>query len=119
MEADGGFKSNIRIGQSNDWLVALNLSSTLYRKIPIEFFASIGTYANAQNVFPGSQLFLAEFGVSVILIRDVLEFHFPFLYSQDIREDVKLNTKNYGQQIRFTFNLNELKPQKRLKKLLD
>jgi len=119
MEADGGFKSNIRIGQSNDWLVALNLSSILYRKIPIEFFASIGTYTNAKNVFPDSQLFLAEFGVSVILIRDVLEFHFPFLYSKDIREDIKLNTSNYGQQIRFTFNLNELKPQKRLKQLFD
>jgi len=119
MEADGGFKSNIRIGQTNDWLVALNLSSTLYRKIPIEFFASFGTYANAKNSLPGAQLFLAEFGVSVILIRDVLEFHFPFLYSKDIGEDIKLNTSNYGQQIRFTFNLNELKPQKRLKQLLD
>ena len=119
MEADGGFKSNIKIGQSNDWLVALNLSSTLYRKVPIEFFASVGTYANAKSTFPGAQQFLAEFGVSVILIRDVLEFHFPFLYSQDIKEDIKLNAKNYGQQIRFTFNLNELKPQKRLKQLLD
>lgn len=119
MEADGGFKSNIRIGQSSDWLVALNLSSTLYRKIPIEFFASVGTHANAKNSLPGAQLFLAEFGVSVIILRDVLEFHFPFLYSQDIKEDIKLNTKNYGQQIRFTFNLNELKPQKRLKQLLD
>lgn len=119
MEADGGFKSNIRIGQSNDWLVALNLSSTLYRKIPIELFASVGTYANAKNTFAGAQQFLAEFGVSVILIRDVLEFHFPFLYSQDIKADIQLNAKNYGQQIRFTFNLNEIKPQKRLKELLD
>ena len=119
MEADGGFKSRMRIGSSNDWIVALNLSSTIYRWIPLEFFASVGTYAQAKNAFPGSQLFLAEFGVSVIVVRDVLEVHFPFLYSKDIREDVKLNTSNYGQQIRFTFNLNELKPQQRLKKLLD
>ncbi len=119
MEADGGFKSRIWIGSSNDWILALNLSSTLYRWIPIELFASVGTYANARNALPGSQLFLAEFGVSVIVLRDVLEVHFPFLYSKDIKEDVKLNTSNYGQQIRFTFNLNELKPQQRLKKLLD
>ncbi|MCF8460411.1 MAG: M1 family metallopeptidase [Flavobacteriales bacterium] len=119
MEADGGFKSRMIIGSSNDWIVALNLSSTLYRWLPLEFFASIGTYAGAKTAFPGSQLFLAEFGVSVIVVRDVLEVHFPFLYSKDVREDVKLNTYNYGQQIRFTFNLNELKPQQRLKQLLD
>ena len=119
MEGDGGFKSRIRVGQSNDWILALNVSSTIYKWIPLEFFASVGTYAGAKNAFPGSQLFLAEFGVSVIVVRDVLEFHFPFLYSKDIREDVKLNTSNYGQQIRFTFNLNALEPQQRLKQLLD
>lgn len=118
-EADGGFKSNFVIGQSTDWIWALNLSSTVYRKIPIEFFVSVGTYAGAKDVFPGSQLFLAEFGASVILVRDVLEVHFPFLYSKDIRENIKLRTSNYGQQIRFVFNLNELKPKQRLQQLLD
>lgn len=119
MEADGGFKSSFRVGQSDDWVLALNLSSTVYRKVPIEFFASVGTYANAQNAYPGSQLFLAEMGVSVVLIRDVLEVHFPFLYSKNIRDELKLTTDNYGQQIRFTFNLNELKPQERLQRLLN
>ena len=119
MESDGGFKSDFRIGQSSDWILALNLSSTLYRKVPIELFASVGTYAGAKDAFPGSQLFLAEVGVSVVLLRDALEIHFPFLYSKDIREEINLNRPSYGQQIRFTFNLNELKPQKRLKQLLD
>lgn len=119
MEADGGFKSNFRVGQTNDWLLAMNLSSTIYRKIPIELFASVGTYANAQTIFPKSQLFLAEMGVSVVIIRDVLEVHFPFLYSKNIKDELKLTTNNYGQQIRFTFNLNELKPQERLQRLLN
>lgn len=119
MEADGGFKSQFKVGQTNDWIIALNLSSTIYRKVPIELFASVGTYANASSAFPGSQLFLAEFGASVIIVRDVLEVHFPFLYSRDVRNDVNLNTSNYGQQIRFTFNLNELKPQQRLQQLLN
>lgn len=119
MEADGGFRSDFTIGQSTDWILALNLSSTVYRKVPIEFFASVGTYSNAGSETLGTQLFLAEFGASIILVRDVLEVHFPFLYSKDIREDIKLNTSNYGQQIRFTFNLNELKPQQRLQRLLN
>ncbi len=119
MEADGGFKSFMRVGQTNDWLLALNLSSTVYRKIPIEFFASVGTYANAGSIFPGSQLFLAEFGASVIIVRDVLEVHFPFLVSKNIKDDLALSRPSYGQQIRFTFNLNELKPIQRLQKLLN
>ncbi len=109
VEADGGFKSYSVLGQSNDWLLALNLSSTLYRKIPIELFMSVGTYAKAKDVFPGSQLFMLEFGASVVLVRDVLEVHFPFLYSKDLKDSIALNTKNYGQQIRFTFNINQLK----------
>ncbi|MFT5901343.1 MAG: hypothetical protein ACI9LA_000541 [Bacteroidia bacterium] len=110
VEGDGGFKSYSIIGSSNDWVLALNLSSSLYRKVPIELFMGIGTYANAKNSFPESQLFLVEFGASVVLIRDVLEVHFPFLYSKDLKDAVALNTNNYGQQIRFVFNINEVKP---------
>lgn len=119
MESDGGFKSDFSVGQSTDWILALNLSSTVYRKVPIEFFASVGTYSGAGSDLLGTQLFLAEMGVSVVVVRDVLEVHFPFLYSKDIRDDIKLNASNYGQQIRFTFNLNELKLQKRLQNLLN
>ncbi|MGB1316903.1 MAG: hypothetical protein ACPG5W_01785, partial [Flavobacteriales bacterium] len=103
-------KSYSRIGSTNDWILALNLSSSLYRKVPIELFMSVGTYANAGNAFPDSQLFLVEFGASVILLRDVLEVHFPFLYSKNLKDDIALNTSNYGQQIRFVFNINEVKP---------
>jgi len=119
IESDGGFKSYFRVGQTSDWLLALNLSSSLYRKIPIELFMSVGTYADAKSAFPGSQLFLVEFGASVILIRDVLEVHFPFLYSRDVKTDIETNTGNYGQQIRFTFNLNELHAKNRLHSLLN
>ena len=80
---------------------------------------SIGTYANAANAFPGSETFLVELGASVILIRDVLEVHFPFLYSRNIRDNIKLKNPNYAQQIRFTLNLNELKPKERLHKLFN
>ena len=110
VESEGGFKSYSRIGSSNDWILALNLSSTVYRKVPVQFFVSVGTYAKAKDAFPESQLFLAEFGASVVRIRDVLEIHFPFLYSKNLKDDIKLNTGNYGQQIRFTFNINQIKP---------
>lgn len=114
IEADGGFKTYMNIGQSNDWLMALNLSSTLYRKIPLELFLSVGVSSNTGSAFPGSQLFLAEFGASVNLIPDILAVHFPFLLTRDVQNNVEFLTENYWQRIRFTFNINEVKPRKRL-----
>jgi hypothetical protein len=114
IEADGGFKTYMNIGQSNDWLMALNLSSTLYRKIPLELFLSLGVSSNTGSAFPGSQLLLAEFGASVNLIPDILAVHFPFLLTRDVQNNVEFLTENYWQRIRFTFNINEVKPRKRL-----
>jgi hypothetical protein len=100
--------------------LSLNLSSTIYRKIPIQLFVSVGTYAKAKQFSPNSEVFLAEFGASVVLVRDVLEVHFPFLYSKDLKDALEAdpNINNYSQQIRFTFNLNELKPRQRLQYLM-
>jgi len=112
VESDGGFKSFFSVGSSNKLVTALNLSSTIYKKLPLEFFLSIGLIDN--DFSPESEIYLIEFGASIILIRDVLEVHFPFLYTNNIKNDIRLNTPKYVQQIRFTFNINELKPKKRL-----
>ncbi|MCF8258730.1 MAG: M1 family metallopeptidase [Flavobacteriales bacterium] len=114
IEADGGFKTYMNIGASNNWLMALNLSSTLYRKIPLELFLSVGVSSNTGSAFPGSETFLVEFGASVTVIPDVLAVHFPFALSSDVQNNVELLTQNYWQRIRFTFNINEVKLRKRL-----
>lgn len=119
IEADGGFKTFMNIGQSNEWLMALNLSSTLYRKIPLELFLSVGLSSNTGTAFPGSQLFLAEFGASINIIPDVLAVHFPFLLTRDVQDNVELNTRNYWQRIRFTFNIMEVRPRQRLQAMFN
>ncbi len=116
IEADGGFKTYMNLGASNNWLTALNISSTLYRKIPIELFLSVGASANTGTAFPGSETFLVEFGASVNVIPNVLAVHFPFLFSTDVKNNVELNTRNYWERIRFTFNINEIKPRQRIQK---
>jgi hypothetical protein len=119
IEADGGFKTYMNIGASNNWLTALNLSSTLYRKIPLELFLSIGASSNTGSAFPGSETFLVEFGASINIIPNVLAVHFPFLLSGDVKHNVELNTDNYWQRIRFTFNVNEIKPRQRLQAMFN
>lgn len=119
IEADGGFKTYMNLGASNNWLTALNISSTLYRKIPIELFLSVGASANTGTAFPGSETFLVEFGASVNVIPNVLAVHFPFLFSTDVKNNVELNTKNYWERIRFTFNINEIKPRQRIQAMFN
>ena len=75
IEADGGFKTYMNLGASNNWLTALNISSTLYRKIPIELFLSVGASANTGTAFPGSETFLVEFGASVNVIPNVFSIY--------------------------------------------
>lgn len=114
IEADGGFKTYMNIGASNNWLMALNLSSTLYRKVPLELFFSVGLSSNTGTAFPESELFIVEFGASVNVIPDVLAVHFPIALSTDAQDNVELLTTSYWERIRFTFNINALKLRKRL-----
>jgi len=117
IEADGGFKTYMNIGASNKWLTSLNLSSTLYRKIPVELFLSIGVSSNTGTAFPGSETFLVEFGASLNVIPDVLAVHFPFVLSSDVNDNVALLTTSYWERIRFTFNINAIRPRARLQAL--
>lgn len=117
IEADGGFKTYMNIGQSNEWLMALNLSSTLYRKIPVELFFSIGLSSNTGTAFPESELFIVEFGASINVIPDVLAVHFPIALSSDLQQNAEFLTTSYWERIRFTFNINALKPRQRVQGL--
>ncbi len=109
-ETDGGFKVYSPVGQTSNWLVALNLKSSILKKLPLNVWVDVGTYANAQSAFPGSQAFLFDAGVSVPIIAGVCEVYFPIFMSENIKDAVELNTPKYIQQIRFTLNLSKLNP---------
>lgn len=116
--ADGGFRTYTVVGQSANWLVALNLTSTLYRNVPLQFFASLGTYGGGGTI-TGSDLFLFEFGATLRLVPDVLEVHFPIWATPNISRNTDLITPNYWQRIRFTFNLQNVSLRKTVKGLFD
>jgi hypothetical protein len=77
-----------------------------------------GRVTDWRNVRTATEkLFLAEFGVSINVIPDVLAVHFPFLLTRDVQNNVEFLTENYWQRIRFTFNIMEVKPRERLQGL--
>ncbi len=97
MIRDGGFKvrsdllSN-KIGKTDDWLAALNLTSDFPKninplqvlpvKIPLKVFLDVGTYADAWKNNPSTGKFIYDAGLQVSLYKNLINIYFPLLYSK-------------------------------------
>jgi hypothetical protein len=116
--AEGGFNVNTAIGRSNDWIVAVNLKSSLYKINFIKVYFNAGTYANAKTIFPGSQILIYEGGVNLSIIPEAIEIYFPLIYSSDIKNELYLNNRDsFGDRIRFVLKFDMANPFKWLKEL--
>jgi len=111
---NGGFSVYSPFGQTNDYLLALNVSSSLpvAKNIPIQFYVNAAAFGNSVNVpdWESSESYLYEGGIKIQLVRDVFEFYFPLVMSKDLKDYAESSTDNYFQNIRFTLNLNRINP---------
>jgi hypothetical protein len=97
MIRDGGFKVRTdllanKVGKSDDWLAAINLStsipdkinplSVLPVKIPLRVFADIGTYAEAWERNADADRFLFDAGFHLPLLNGMLNVYVPILYNR-------------------------------------
>lgn len=100
---DGGFKIRTdlfanRVGVSDDWLAAINLNTSLPKKInplsilpikiPLHLFLDIGTYAGAREKNTSGR-FLYDAGIHVPLLDGTLNFYFPVFYSGEYRDYIR------------------------------
>lgn len=113
--ADGGFINSGFLGQSWDYLTALNLKIQLPIPLPINAFFNVGHYKNEE---PDRKTLLYEGGLSITVIKSICEIYFPILYSDPIKDALKIqNTSTFSSQIRFTFALEKLRPETLLNKI--
>ncbi|MCI5057004.1 MAG: hypothetical protein MRY83_12895, partial [Flavobacteriales bacterium] len=101
-EDQGGFKSFNPIGQSNDWIAALNLKIDLPIPLPLGFFTDFAVNSNND--------FTYDFGVHCILLKDIIEVYVPLGYSKNLQEAIDLSGRSFGDQIRFVLNLPAMGP---------
>jgi hypothetical protein len=107
-ETDGAFKFYSPLGQSSQWVAALNIKSSLGNmKLPINLYADIGT-AGKDGILKEDVLYNA--GVCLSLRKNMFEIYFPLLISQDFENYKKANSLSYAETIRFTLNLNMVNP---------
>jgi len=106
-EQEGAFKIYSPIGQSNNWLVALNMKIDLPVKSrflnKFKLYADVGT-CSSDGLADQSVLYNA--GVQFSLLgRGICDVYFPLLWSKDIANYYSAVGLGYGSMIRFTFNI--------------
>ncbi len=108
MMKEGGFKLPVFVGNTDKWLAALNLRTSLPVPLPVRIFADIGTYENAKKAFEKSKQFIYDVGLEVTLLPGICSIYFPFpeAMSDDLKYILDINNIKYSQTIRFELNFS-------------
>jgi Peptidase family M1 domain len=122
MMRDGFFKvrtdllSN-KIGKTDNWLSALNFTTDIPKKInplsilpfkiPLKFFADIGTYAEGWQKDASTSRFLFDAGFQLSLLHETINIYFPVLYSKEYRDYFKstLGEKHFWKTVSFSIDI--------------
>lgn len=132
---DGGFKFrsdllSSKIGKTDNWLMALNLSSSvpdkinplsvLPVKIPLKVYADVGTYAEAWKRNSTDDRFLFDAGLQLSVLKDFVNIYIPLMHSNIYKQYYKsyLSEHRFWKSISFTLNFYN-KPVSDLNNLLE
>ena len=122
MIRDGAFKVRTdlladKIGKTDDWLMALNLNSTIPQnlnplsvlpvKIPLRIFLDIGTYAEPWKKGSEEDRFLFDAGLHIPLFSETLNIYIPLLYNKVYGDYFKstIPKNRFLKTISFSINL--------------
>lgn len=123
MMRDGGFKIRTdlladKVGKTDDWLIALNLSSSIPNsinplsllpiKIPLKVFADFGTNADAWVRNANTDRFLFDLGLQIPLFKETVNIYIPVLYNKVYRDYVRstIPDNRFWKTISFTIDIS-------------
>jgi len=112
---DGAFVTYTPFGNTDEYLLSLNISSDLpylSKKIPLKLFFNAAYFAEDENIPLSFELnnYAWEGGVKLSLFNKNIEILLPVLMSERLKNMNDLMTNTYLEKIRFVFNLNKLNP---------
>ncbi len=109
VEKDGALKVWTPLGQTSQWLVALNMKSPRLYKLPVRVFADV-VGCDGRALLNDKVLWDA--GLNLTLVNEIIDIYVPLFYSQDIKNTLDLNGVDFLHSIRFTMNIHKLAPKK-------
>lgn len=107
VERDGAFKTHTFIGQTQNWITALNIKSSLPGILPIRLYADIGVTANDARL---NDALLYDAGIDLSIVKNIFEVYFPLVLCPDFKTTLETNNVKYSERIRFTLNINLMNP---------
>lgn len=111
----GAFRSMTTFGATSKFMAVANFSSTTHRFFPIYPFVSTGVVINDLK----KAEFAAEMGLSLAIIRNMIEIHLPLVTTKNIRENQKIMGLNkWYQKFTFTLKLQMQKPLEMLRRFI-
>jgi len=113
---DGYFKTPTPLGQTWDWLVALNMKIDFPGRIPLQFYIDAGTYSDAKVTVPSSTGLPWNAGLVIKIKKDIAEIYIPLFMSNDIKDIYELNNIGFIQRITWMVRFDKLSLSEILKK---
>ncbi|MCC7526357.1 MAG: hypothetical protein IT250_16130, partial [Chitinophagaceae bacterium] len=114
MMRDGGFKvrtdllSN-KVGKTDDWLAALNLTSSIHPAAPVKLFLDLGTYDEGWQEESGQPKLLYDAGLQLSLFKEIVNVYVPLVYSKVYRNYYKSTPGNkFLQRISFSIDIQKI-----------
>ncbi len=115
MERDGFFKVATdlqgEVGKTDNWLSAVNFTSSI-PKIPfVKAFVDVGTYAEAWDVTNTGSHFLYDAGLQLSLLDNCVNVYVPFLYSKVYRDYYTsiFPGQSFAKSISFSIDIQRIK----------
>lgn len=105
-ETDGGFKTRMFVGQSSNYLMALNIKTPRILKY-FGLFADVGTCEKSALL---SNSFLFDAGINIDLLQEVINIYIPLTYSEDIKKGIEANQWNIFQRIMINIRIDKMNP---------
>ncbi|MBX3257005.1 MAG: M1 family metallopeptidase [Chitinophagaceae bacterium] len=114
MMRDGGFKirtdflSN-KIGRTDNWLLAVNFTSTIHPRLPVKLFLDAGTFSDAWESGSEQPRLLFDAGLQFSLLKDIVHIYVPVVYSKVYRDYFKSTPgNNFWQRISFSIDIQNI-----------
>jgi hypothetical protein len=126
MIRDGAFKVSTpllaeQVGKTDDWLAAINLTSTIPAginpfnllpiKLPVKLFMDIGTWADTWKQDASTDRFLYDAGLYLSLFKETVNIYVPLFYSNVFRDYYKstINDKQrFWKKLSFCIDISNL-----------
>jgi hypothetical protein len=102
-------------GRSANWIAAANFSASIPKKIlpafiPLRIFVDVGTYAEAWEDNPPTSKFLYVAGLQLTLLKGILNFYAPLIYSSDFSNSLKTvpDQNSFLKKISFSLDIQDI-----------